>query len=484
MNPEKPEPIEILSKWCPITPTSKQRLFYESTDRELFFGGAAGGGKSVALLLGALRYIDVPGYAALIIRKDFSRLELAGGLIPRSHEWFGRLPTAQWIASRRQWVFPIAKEPQHAPATIMFGYLTRPLDKFRYASSEFQYIAFDELTDFSEEDYLFLFSRLRRSTGVQVPLRMRSASNPGGVGHAWVKERFIPEGSEFGVQGSERGNDQIPEPRTPNPEPLLHKHGRFYIPSRIEDNPHLDATAYRQSLLHLPPLARERLMNGDWSVQESGLIHAEWLRYYVAADGQLELLAPDGRAVAIVGDNACHRFVTIDPAGTSQERTREAQGRTASWSVVQVWDQPPRELAKFLILREEVRRRVGFSDLCALVRHVHARWQPEQIWIEGEKLGVAVCDVLRGELPIECLSTRSKDKATRAGPLLMKLERGEVFLPKHNTTWRLLLEGELLAWTGDERQAADQIDAAAYAAIVAERRMQRAVRVVLGAARS
>src|SRR4029079_8917579 len=92
------------------------------------------------------------------------------------------------------------------PATIMFGYLNRPLDKFRYASSEFQYIAFDELTDFTEEDYLFLFSRLRRNTSFPVPLRMRSASNPGGPGHAWVKERFIPEGplddrSRFEKQG-------------------------------------------------------------------------------------------------------------------------------------------------------------------------------------------------------------------------------------------------------------------------------------------
>jgi phage terminase large subunit-like protein len=231
-------------------------------------------------------------------------------------------------------------------------------------------------------------------------------------------------------------------------------------------------------------LERERLMNGDWSVQENGLIHAEWLRYYVEGGGQLELLSPDGRAVAIVGDNACHRFVTIDPAGTSQERTREAQGRTASWSVVQVWDQPPRELAKYLILRDQVRRRVGFNDLCALIRDVRARWQPERIWIEGEKLDVAVWEMLRGDMPIECLSTGCKDKATRAGPLILKLERGELFLPRHNTTWRMLLESELLTWTGDERQAADQIDAAAYAAIVAEKRVQRPIRVVLGAARS
>ena len=73
------------------------------------------------------------------------------------------------------------------PATITFGYLARPLDKFRYASSEFQYIAFDELTDFEEEDYLFLFSRLRRTRCSQAKLRIRSASNPGGSGRLWVE---------------------------------------------------------------------------------------------------------------------------------------------------------------------------------------------------------------------------------------------------------------------------------------------------------
>jgi len=445
-----------------LHPTETQKKFLSLEDRrEVFFGGAAGGGKSMALLMGALEYVTFPGYAALIIRKDFSRLELAGGLIPRSHDLLGRgKSSAQWIASRRQWIFPWG---DRVPGTIMFGYLNRSTDKFRYASSEFQYIAFDELTDFSEADYLFLFSRLRRNTSFPVPLRMRSASNPGGPGHAWVKERFIPEG--------------------PLPPGVLEKHGRLYIPSRIADNEHLDAAEYRESLLHLPPLERERLMNGDWSVQEEGLIHAGWLRYYLEGQGQLELLSSDKRAVAIVGDNACYRFATIDPAGTSEERTREARGWTPSWSVVQIWDQPPGGLAKYLILRDQARKRVGFNDLCTMIRELHAEWRPAKVWIEGEKLGWAVWDELRGEMPIECLKTDCQDKATRAAPLIIKLGRGEIFLPQHNTTWRPELERELLAWTGKEREAADQIDAAAYAAIVAGDAPHKPIRV-LGPARS
>src|SRR5437762_9691007 len=146
MDNQEPKPFSLSNTWFPWDATETQWAFYENTALELFFGGAAGGGKSVALLLGALRYIEHSGYSALILRKDFARLELAGGLIPRSHEWFAHSKEARWIASRRQWIFPIKDAPHKVPATIMFGYLNRPLDKFRYASSEFQYIAFDELT--------------------------------------------------------------------------------------------------------------------------------------------------------------------------------------------------------------------------------------------------------------------------------------------------------------------------------------------------
>lgn len=463
----EPEALSFSNTLCRVKPTAKQQEFLEAENtREVFFGGAAGGGKSVALLMGAMQYTQTPGYSALILRKDFSRLELPGGLIQRSHEWF-QGTSARWNASRRQWIFTIKDQPDTWPATISFGYLSRPLDKFRYASSEFQYIAFDELTDFTEEDYLFLFSRLRRNTSIQVPLMMRSASNPGGPGHAWVKERFIPEEAMVGSQKS-----------------VFEKQGRLYIPSRITDNPHLDGEEYRRSLLHLPALERERLMNGDWSVEEHGVFRAEWLRYYIEEQGQLEMRSGDGRAVAIVGDNACYRFVTIDPAGTSAERAKEIRGWTPSWSVIQVWDQPPRELAKYLILRDQVRERFGFGELCQAIRDVHARWRPAKIWIEGEKLGTAVWDQLKVDLPIECLPTKGKDKKTRAGPLMMKMERGEVFWPQLNTTWRLSLEGEFLAWTGEPHETADQIDAAAYAAIVAERAVHRPIRVLLGGSRS
>ena len=106
----------------------------------------------------------------------------------RARTWL--MPTeATWRDSLKTWHFP-------SGASLTFGYLEKPGDEYRYQSTEFQMIGFDELTQFTENQYRYLFSRWRRSQDAEMPLRMRSASNPGGIGHEWVRERFIDaEGS-------------------------------------------------------------------------------------------------------------------------------------------------------------------------------------------------------------------------------------------------------------------------------------------------
>src|SRR5258706_12923754 len=106
-----------------------------------------------------------------------------------------------------------------------------------------------------------------------------------------------------------------------------------------------------------------------------------------------------------------------------------------------------------------------------VIRETHRAWQPERLWIENEKLGQAAEDVLRTEMPLETIATAGPDKLTRAAPLILQFERGDILLPQFNTTWRQDFEAELLAWTGRDDQACDQIDAAAYAAIVAGQKM-------------
>jgi predicted phage terminase large subunit-like protein len=209
---------------------------------EVFYGGAAGGGKSIALLMAALQYTDTPGYAALILRRTFSELSLPGALMDVADQWL--TPTDAHSTDRgRSWSFP-------SGSSLTFGYLETDKDVYRYHSAQFQCICFDELTEFTEWQYRYLFSRLRRLEGFQVPIRMRSASNPGGLGHEWVRQRFVVE-------------------KAPD---------RIFVPAKLPDNPHLDQTAYVKSLQALHPIDRERLLNGNWEVRESGgLFRRDWM---------------------------------------------------------------------------------------------------------------------------------------------------------------------------------------------------------------
>ncbi len=208
------------------------------------YGGAAGGGKSSALLMAALQYVHlVKNYSALLLRKTYSDLNQPGALIPRSFAWLGRTD-AQWSGKDHTWTFP------KTGAVLKFGYLDTALDKFQYQSAEYQFVGFDEASQFMEADYRYLFSRLRRGMGMDVPIRMRSASNPGGVGHEWVKRRLILEGA---------------------------KNGRWFIPATLDDNPHIDRQAYVASLSNLDPITRAQLLKGDWTARQSGRIfRREW----------------------------------------------------------------------------------------------------------------------------------------------------------------------------------------------------------------
>lgn len=232
-------------RYTPITPTTKQALFLSLDRLELFYGGAAGPGKSTALLAAALQYVDVPGYAALLLRRTYADLALPGALMDRAQDWLSGTD-AHWNATTHTWTFP-------SGATLTFGYLDHEEQKRRYQSAEFQFIGWDELTQFTETMYTFLFGRLRKpqfsrglapdGTGLAgVPLRMRSASNPGGLGHDWVKARFVDRETRSAA----------------------------FIPAKLSENPHLDQATYRESLAELSEVEQERLIDGDWDAIEQG----------------------------------------------------------------------------------------------------------------------------------------------------------------------------------------------------------------------
>lgn len=225
------------SPYIPHEPTAKQWAFLLAPETEVGYGGAAGGGKSDALLMAALIYADQPEYSALLLRTSYAELKQEGALIPRSRKWLG--PTdAEYNRQDKAWSFP-------SGATVAFGYLDAEGDERQYQSAHFHFIGFDEATQFSENHYRFLFSRLRRGEGSDIPLRMRSATNPTGPGLRWYRQRFI-EGE--------------------------HDDRRF-IPARLEDNPHLSTEEYEKQLERLPPeLARKLREGSDWSELGGGTI--------------------------------------------------------------------------------------------------------------------------------------------------------------------------------------------------------------------
>lgn len=244
-------------RFNPIPPSPKQAAFLALTNREALFGGAGGGGKSIALLMAALQFADVPGYNALILRRTLQSLKLPNGLIDWSHRWLGNMPGVHWNGNDYQWTFDTG--PGNDPATLTFGYLSHQGSEDKYRSSELHYIGFDELTEFPWEDqYRFMFSRVRRLKGGRqgaapdgttlqdVKLRVRAATNPGGPGMPWVKARFVaPETAK-----------------------------RPFLASLLVDNPGIDADEYRASLAELSEVERKRMEEGDWDAVE--VIGALW----------------------------------------------------------------------------------------------------------------------------------------------------------------------------------------------------------------
>ena len=228
---------------CPFQPFDKQQQFLGLDCLEAFYGGAAGGGKSDALLFSASQYVDQSEYRAIIFRRTTPLLEQADGLIPRSHEFFGDF--AKWKEQNKWWVFP-------SGAQIAFGHMENKNDYYRYKGGQYHFVGFDELTEFLVQQYLYMFSRMRRkkAVGSRIPIRMRSTSNPDGIGFEWVKQRFIVEGVK----------NQIP-----------------FIFANFRDNPYLDQDEYLKSLDKLDPVTRARLLEGNWEIREPGrMFRREW----------------------------------------------------------------------------------------------------------------------------------------------------------------------------------------------------------------
>lgn len=228
---------------------------------ECLYGGAAGGGKSDALLIEALRQVEIPNYRGLILRRTYPQLE---ALISRSQELYSRaFPGARYNATGHRWLFP-------SGATIFFGSMQLEADKHQYQGKPYDFIAFDELTHFTRDQYMYLMSR-NRPTGPGTRIYIRATANPGGIGHGWVKQRFIdpappmtPISDEYRVS-------------TPDGKEISIRRQRIFVPSTIFDNRALleNDPNYLGTLAMLPDAERRALLYGDWNSFE-GQVFREW----------------------------------------------------------------------------------------------------------------------------------------------------------------------------------------------------------------
>ena len=242
-------------------PQQRQSVFMARPEYEALYGGAAGGGKSEALVIEALRQVAIPHYKALILRKTYPQL---AELIDKSLNYYPRIfPQAQYNASAHTWMFP-------SGAKIVFGSMQHTKDRVKYQGQAYDFIAFDELTHFTWEEYSYLFSR-NRPNGPGTRVYVRATANPGGIGHGWVKERFISAAPPMTTIWQDIAW------REPDGTQRHERQSRVFIPSTVYDNPALmqNDPEYIKHLAALPEAERNALLYGSWDSFD-GQVFREW----------------------------------------------------------------------------------------------------------------------------------------------------------------------------------------------------------------
>lgn len=276
--------------YCPAS--RPQYEFHQCPAKEAFYGGAAGGGKTITMLAEGLRWVAFSSYRAVFFRRTYPELSQVVELSQEIFPAYGGV----WVESKMMWRFP-------SGAKYYLAYLEKDADKLRYQGKAFHYIVFDELTQWpSETGYKYLFTRNRPfrpdPSGVTIPCVMRAGSNPGGPGHGWVKKRYIDNATPYEGRMIRAANGKFYE--------------RVFIPATLDDNQILlqgDGGDYETSIMsHPDEQMRRALRYGDWNIS-AGAIFQELrerthrVRWGPKRPGTVAVVAADwayaGEAVAL-----------------------------------------------------------------------------------------------------------------------------------------------------------------------------------------
>lgn len=454
----------------PHKPHPKQLAFLLLNDYyEVGFGGSAGPGKSEALLMAAAQYVDVPHYAAIIFRKTLSDLQQPNALLSRAMSWFSGWPWVKYEPAKHSFTF------YPSGATITFGYIGEFRSEDRYQGAEYSFVGFDEATQHFQEDYAYLHSRLRQPKCEhhggrkidgepaplpddpkcslcreyaplrRVPLRMRSATNPGSIGHKWYKKLF---GITFDqTTGHWVGTD---------PE-------RPFVPARFTDNPSIDHKEYAKSLSNLDPLTRSMLLDGDWAASQDARFKRQWFGNYELKGDMIIITDPKTGLKRTLHRHYLQIFITIDPAASAKEGiagVRFQKMGEKSHSVISTWGVTP---TGDLLWLDMDRMQTEAPEFLQRVRTAVRIWKPSFVVCEAIGVGLPIYQMLSSMgMPIEPLRS-VPDKVANAIEAQVRAEQGKVFLPTH-AIWLTQVDDEVFIWTGHPHEAADIVDTLSNAA--------------------
>lgn len=238
-------------------PTPKQAAFHATTANEVLYGGAAGGGKTKALIMDAFfRTISNPGTTAVVFRRTYQELEDTD--IKEARASYPK-EIAEYNAGRHEFRLKNG-------SLILFRHCEHEADKFNYSGIEIQFLYFDELTSFEQGVYDFLKTRLRAKKSLGVTPIVRSASNPGNIGHGWVKKMFVDAGPYMSIQRQEVYSEALHKTKIIKTQ---------YIPALATENPYI-TDDYIFELEQKPEALRNALLNGDWDSFE-GQVFTEFV---------------------------------------------------------------------------------------------------------------------------------------------------------------------------------------------------------------
>jgi phage terminase large subunit-like protein len=429
------------NRWIPqqvkdgLTPKQAEFLCFDG--REALYGGAAGGGKSVALLAAALQYIDEPGYSALILRRTHKQLAKSDSILSKAKEWLLPLRSfgLRWSEADHKFTFPGGQ-------TLEFGHMEHENSKTDYQGGAWSFIGVDEATQFTQTMISYPRSRQRRPTGSRIPIRWRGGSNPGGIGHDHIKARYIRD--KFGK-----------DPSGPN---------RQFFPATLEDNPHIDRDEYVATLKEsgIDDLTLAQLLRGDWDAVPGGRFKRDWFRYY-HRQGDYAVLSHGGQERR-VKPAELPRFFTIDTASSTST--------AADYTVISVWAQAGADL----LWLDCIRDKWEIPDIVPQIQKAWIRYRPQYARIEAIYGNRAVLQlaqrasnpvmIIRSGQPRAGQGGSTVDKLVHATAAISFAASGRLWLPADNPLFPLSdVEGELVRFTGDEKQDAndDIVDTLSYA---------------------